>query len=128
MYELTQEFRFEATHQLPAQVGEASTPHCHAWRGWLILKGSILMRHGPEVGTLVSAGRMVQLLAPIIADLDHCHLNDIVPEPTREKVARYIFDRAYSVALGDPHLADLMAGLTLEVVPGSRCTYWRGPL
>jgi 6-pyruvoyl-tetrahydropterin synthase len=128
MYELTHEFRFEATHQLPAQEGESGHPHRHVWRGWLILKGSILMRHGPEVGMLVCPWRISQLLAPVISDLDHCHLNEFVPEPTREKVARYIFDRLYSVALGDPHLADLMAGLTVETTLGSRCTYWRGPL
>jgi len=128
MYELTKEFKFEASHVLPWTEGKCKQLHGHSWRGWLILKGSILKRHGPETGMLVDFGRAAALLAPVIADLDHHHLNDIMPEPTSENVARYIFDRIYSVALGDPHLADLLAGVTIEETRTSRCTYWRGPL
>jgi 6-pyruvoyltetrahydropterin/6-carboxytetrahydropterin synthase len=91
--ELVKEYRFEAAHRLPnvPPGHKCARLHGHSFKFELHLCGQIDERSG----WFVDYGDIDDLVAPILARLDHYYLNEIagLENPTSEVLARWIFDR-----------------------------------
>jgi 6-pyruvoyltetrahydropterin/6-carboxytetrahydropterin synthase len=115
VFRVSKEFRFEAAHHLPHHRGKCRRPHGHGYLVRVIFAGSATVETGPSTGMLIDYADVAALVEPVIAKLDHRDLNAILPGPTAEQLARYIFhavsdrlDRAFREAdrrRGSPYRA-----------------------
>ena len=98
-------FTFEAAHVLPFHPGKCSRVHGHSYRLVVGLEGP-LQPEGPAAGMIEDfdvVSRRVK--ETVIAELDHRSLNDVLDNPTAERIAVWIWRR----------LAPLLPGLA-EIV------------
>ena len=91
MYKLTVQFNFSAAHRLRDYPGKCSHLHGHNYCVEVMVAGAAL----DENGMLVDFGRLKEIGAEVIAELDHTLLNDHPffqqRNPTTENIARYIY-------------------------------------
>ncbi len=119
MFTLSKQFRFEASHQLPAHDGKCARLHGHSWVGWLYVKGEELQTTGPKAGMLMDFSDLKKILNPLVDEfLDHHHLNETtgLANPTSEEVARWIYNKL------KPQLP-ILAAIEIEETCTSRCRY-----
>jgi 6-pyruvoyltetrahydropterin/6-carboxytetrahydropterin synthase len=92
MYEITQEFGFDAAHHLNVGPEQNRRLHGHSFSAEVTLRGE------PDVaaGVVRDLGEVKAILMEIAASLDHQLLNEVegLGAPTLENLARYIFARA----------------------------------
>lgn len=89
MLSITKEFTFEASHVLPWHEGKCSRLHGHSYR----LEVSVV---GPlnENGVIMDFADLKKAVKElVIHHLDHRHLNDLIPNPTGENIAQWIWDQ-----------------------------------
>lgn len=78
---------FDAAHYLPGYEGKCAQMHGHHWVVELGVKGPI----NEETGIVVDFVHLSDFLKEYVVDkFDHTLLNDIIPNPTAENLARYI--------------------------------------
>ena len=84
---LCREFKFDAAHNLVNYHGKCERLHGHTYRLAVTLKGK------PDgegmIFDFVDLKRAVNEL--VLSKLDHSYINDILPQPTAEYIARWIF-------------------------------------
>ena len=90
---LEKEFRFEASHSLPNHAGKCRRLHGHSWRVTVRMTFGFLHETGSSRGMAMDYGELSALMKPLIEELDHRHLNDIMPYPTSEYVALWFLDK-----------------------------------
>lgn len=92
MIELTQEFTFDAAHQLGIGAAQNRRIHGHSFYVEVTLRGE----PNPATGVLRDLDEVKFALAAIGEILDHRLLNEIeeLGLPTLENLARFIFRRA----------------------------------
>jgi 6-pyruvoyltetrahydropterin/6-carboxytetrahydropterin synthase len=84
-------FRFEAAHVLPHHPGKCSRLHGHSYRLEVAVDGPLQVA-GPAQGMVVDFDELSAIVKPrIIERLDHSSLNDILPNPTAEHIALWIW-------------------------------------
>jgi 6-pyruvoyltetrahydropterin/6-carboxytetrahydropterin synthase len=108
--QIRKSFTFEAAHVLPNHPGKCSRLHGHSYRLDVALEGP-LHESGPAAGMVEDfevVSRIVE--AAVIAELDHQSLNDLMDNPTAERIAGWIWRRL------EPQLPAL-AELTLWETP-----------
>jgi 6-pyruvoyltetrahydropterin/6-carboxytetrahydropterin synthase len=90
--EITQQFTFDAAHQLGAGADENRRLHGHSFYAEVTLRGEA----NPATGFLRDFGEVDAVLKAIRETLDHRLLNEIeeLGIPTLENLARYIYVRA----------------------------------
>ncbi len=94
-------FRFEAAHVLPFHPGKCSRLHGHSYRLEVAVEGP-LHEAGPASGMVVDFDELARIVRREVIDkLDHASLNDLMPNPTAELIAQWIW------ATLEPHLAGL---------------------
>ncbi len=99
-------FRFEAAHVLPHHPGKCSRLHGHSYRFEVAVEGP-LQTTGPAQGMVVDFDDIAAVVRPhVVERLDHSSLNDVLPNPTAEHIALWIWDE----------LAPRLAGLSEIVV------------
>lgn len=119
MFTLSKQFRFEASHRLPAHDGKCARLHGHSWIGRVYVRGTELQADGPKAGMLIDFGELKRIVNPLVDDyLDHHHLNDTtgLENPTSEELARWIYDKL------KPELPEL-AAIEIEETCTSSCRY-----
>jgi len=85
-------FRFEAAHVLPHHPGKCSRLHGHSYRVEVAVRGPLAIS-GPSQGMVVDFDELSAIVKPrIIERLDHSSLNDVLPNPTAELIALWIWD------------------------------------
>jgi 6-pyruvoyltetrahydropterin/6-carboxytetrahydropterin synthase len=85
-------FRFEAAHVLPHHPGKCSRLHGHSYRLEVAVSGPLAVS-GPSQGMVVDFDELSAIVKPrIIERLDHSSLNDVLPNPTAEHIALWIWD------------------------------------
>ncbi len=79
--QIRKSFRFEAAHVLPHHPGKCARLHGHSYRFEVAVAGP-LQSSGPAQGMVVD----------FVDRLDHSSLNDLLPNPTAEHIALWIWD------------------------------------
>ncbi len=84
-------FRFEAAHVLPHHPGKCSRLHGHSYRLEVAVEGPLRV-DGPAQGMIVDFDDISAVVKPaVIERLDHHSLNDLMPNPTAEHIAIWIW-------------------------------------
>jgi 6-pyruvoyltetrahydropterin/6-carboxytetrahydropterin synthase len=91
-WRLTVDGAFSASHQLRCYDGKCERLHGHNFGVRAVVEGEKLS-HDTEI--LMDFKELKTLLKKVLADLDHCHLNEFEPflaaNPSSENIARYIY-------------------------------------
>jgi 6-pyruvoyltetrahydropterin/6-carboxytetrahydropterin synthase len=91
--QIRKSFTFEAAHVLPNHPGKCSRLHGHSYRLDVALEGP-LQETGPAAGMVEDFEVVSQIVeAAVIAELDHRSLNDLMDNPTAERIAGWIWRR-----------------------------------
>lgn len=96
MIRITKEFSFSASHLLPGLRADhpCSRLHGHNYRIEIELSATELT----ETGFVVDYRDLHEFQKMIDDEMDHRHLNDVVPfAPTAENLAIYLYRRAKSI-------------------------------
>lgn len=84
---LRKEFTFDAAHNLVEYHGKCEVLHGHTYRLAVVLEG----RPDAE-GMVVDFCEVSAIVRREVVDrLDHSYLNDIVPQPTAENIAMWVW-------------------------------------
>lgn len=75
-------FRFEASHILPRHPGKCKNLHGHSWVLRLGVSGHI----DPRTGFVLDYGELNQVMDPLVAVMDHNHLNFLFRYPSSEVI------------------------------------------
>jgi len=93
---LRREFTFDAAHRLTRYHGKCENLHGHTYRMAVDIRGC-----PDDEGMIIDFAKVKEIVgAEIISKLDHAYLNDLLPQPSAENIARYAFE----------HLAPLLKG------------------
>ena len=113
---LHHEFRFEASHRLTHLPADhpCHPLHGHGYRVIVEVTGEV----DADTGFLLDYADIERAVDPLIARLDHSHLNDIegLPLATTEHIARWLWERL------KPALPQLSA-VTIYETPVTGCRY-----
>lgn len=93
MYTISKRFTFSASHIIDGlpEGHQCSRLHGHNYVVEVVLAAEQL----DAVGFVVDYGELKPLKQIIDSELDHRHLNDVLPgATTAEAIARFLFDRA----------------------------------
>lgn len=83
-------FRFEASHVLPHHAGKCARLHGHSYRLDVTVRGE-LRDNGSDSGMVMDFAELEAIVTPEVIDrLDHRHLNDVVENPTCERILLWI--------------------------------------
>jgi 6-pyruvoyltetrahydropterin/6-carboxytetrahydropterin synthase len=86
---LRKEFSFDAAHNLVQYHGKCEKLHGHTYRMSVEISGS-----PDEEGIIADFVKLKETVeAEIISKFDHSYLNEIIPQPSAENIARYVFER-----------------------------------
>ena len=83
-YEICKEFTFDAAHSLPHHEGACKNLHGHTYKVAIHVRQDELQEAGPAQGMVCDFGTIKDAWKKIHADLDHSHLNKVLPNPTAE--------------------------------------------
>jgi 6-pyruvoyltetrahydropterin/6-carboxytetrahydropterin synthase len=99
------QFAFEAAHVLPYHAGKCSRMHGHSYRIDVAVDGP-LREDGPARGMVVDFDDIgAAVAAHVVAALDHTTLNDVIENPTAERIALWAWRR---LAPALPGLAEIV--------------------
>ena len=114
--ELSHKFSFDSAHSLPnvPEDHKCRRLHGHTVHVEVQVSGPV----GETSGWVMDYGQMKEVVRPVIAQLDHRHLNEIegLENPTSEHIAMWIWNR----------IADGLPGLTsvcIHETCNTGCTY-----
>jgi 6-pyruvoyltetrahydropterin/6-carboxytetrahydropterin synthase len=79
---------FDAAHLLPGYQGKCACLHGHTYQVEVVVEGE-----EREDGFVMDFYQLKRIIADALAVLDHSYLNDILPNPTAETIARWTADR-----------------------------------
>ena len=86
---LRREFTFDAAHNLVSYHGKCEKLHGHTYRMMVELSGA------PDSEGMIADFASVKEIVDgeVLSKFDHGYLNEIIPQPTAENIARYVFER-----------------------------------
>jgi len=113
---LAKDFEFEAAQSLPQfpEGHKCRKVHGHSFKITVAVRGPV----DEASGIFYDHAAISDAMKPIIAELDHSYLNDIVglENPTIELMARWFWEKL------EPQLTGLYE-ITLHETPRARCVY-----
>ena len=113
---LSHNFSFEASHRLDhLGPNHPCFPlHGHSYRVTIIVAGEV----DPVTGFLIDYAELRRLVQPVIAKLDHTHLNDVggLPLSTAEHISHWLWSRLKPTI---PTLEEIIVRET----PATGCSY-----
>lgn len=88
---ITKAYSFSASHMLPNHRGKCSNLHGHNYEVVIGVKSSELEVSGSSEGMVLDYFDLDEIVEPIIDQLDHHHLNDILHNvPTAENLVVWL--------------------------------------
>lgn len=115
-YELKQHFQIESARFLPHLPKDhpCSRLHGHSFKIVLRLVGDL----DPQIGWVMDYHAISQVMAPLLAQLDHRVLNEVqgLENPTSELLAKWIYDKASALI---PNLKSV----SIMETTSTECTY-----
>ena len=86
---LRKEFTFDAAHNLVQYHGKCEALHGHTYRLAVVLEGT------PDAeGMILDFCELSAAVRErVVSRLDHTYINDIIPQPTAENIAQWIWDQ-----------------------------------
>jgi 6-pyruvoyltetrahydropterin/6-carboxytetrahydropterin synthase len=91
--QIRKHFRFEAAHVLPYHPGKCARLHGHSYRLEVAIRGP-LQAQGPATGMIEDFDTVRAVVhREIVERLDHISLNDVMENPTCERIVTWIWDR-----------------------------------
>lgn len=91
MYEIMVTCHFDAAHFLPHYEGKCSKMHGHRWVVKVLIRNERLQQKGPHRGMVEDFSILKKGLANVLAELDHNVVNNVIPNPTAERIAWWIW-------------------------------------
>ncbi|MFV1959849.1 MAG: 6-carboxytetrahydropterin synthase QueD [Planctomycetota bacterium] len=89
-------FSFEAAHRLPDHPGPCRELHGHSYRLRVVCRAPV----DPRTGLAIDFGEIRDVVGAEVLDvLDHTLLNDVVPLPSAENLAIWIWERLQAAGL-----------------------------
>ncbi len=87
---LKRRFKFEAAHQLPEYKGKCQRFHGHSYR----LVVSLKLPVDPKSGLSMDFEEIQNIVEQeVISQVDHQNLNEVVDNPTSERIIQWIWDQ-----------------------------------
>ena len=103
--EIRKSFTFEAAHVLPHHPGKCARLHGHSYRLDVAVAGP-LQASGPATGMIEDFDVVARIVrAVVIGEVDHRSLNEVLENPTAERIVLWVWDR---LAPELPGLAELV--------------------
>ena len=94
---VSREFTFAGAHRLPGYQGKCERLHGHTWR----LRVTVSARVG-EDGLAFDFGELGRVVGErVLAVLDHSDLNSVMPRPSAERIAQWVWRRLDSLPLAE---------------------------
>ncbi|MEM0492927.1 MAG: 6-carboxytetrahydropterin synthase QueD [Candidatus Thermoplasmatota archaeon] len=85
---ICREFYFDASHYLPDYKGKCENLHGHTYKLEVVIEGEI-----KDDGLVMDFHRIKKIVeSEVIEKLDHKNLNDIIDNPTAERIVEWIYD------------------------------------
>ena len=125
MYQARVEAEFSAAHFLSHYHGKCEKLHGHNYRVRLWVRGAEL----DAGGMLADFSLLKKALNEVIAVLDHSNLNDLEVfqnDPSAERIAKFIFDRAKETLAGMGVDVSLLRAIDVFENPRSMARYEAG--
>jgi 6-pyruvoyltetrahydropterin/6-carboxytetrahydropterin synthase len=89
--QIRKSFTFEAAHMLPHHPGKCARLHGHSYRLDVACEGA-LHETGPAAGMIEDFDAISQVVrAAVIGPLDHRSLNELLENPTAERIVIWIW-------------------------------------
>ena len=92
MYQVKILTHFAAAHGLRNFQGKCEALHGHNWKVEVTVSGTEL----DKAGMLIDFAALKKYTGQVMEELDHTHLNELVPfaeiSPSSENIARFIYD------------------------------------
>ncbi|MBT9170267.1 MAG: 6-carboxy-5,6,7,8-tetrahydropterin synthase [Actinobacteria bacterium] len=85
-------FHFDAAHSLPWHKGACSNLHGHTWKVTVEVTGEVSSANG----IVMDYSDLKSLVEPLLAQLDHSNLNELMPNPTCENLTSCLIRRLWS--------------------------------
>ena len=101
--EVVKRFSFDAAHFLPGYEGKCVNMHGHHWVVDIGVRGPV----DKDSGMILDFTLLKKLADPVIDEMDHSIVNNIIKNPTAENICIYILDRLierianHDVSMGD---------------------------
>lgn len=89
MYELTVQSLFDAAHFLPGYEGDCNNMHGHTWN--IEATYRVPNTQQDDTGIAIDFKVLKGALNQILAQFDHRIINQVIPIPTAENIAAYIY-------------------------------------
>lgn len=95
---ITKRFTFEAHHKLPWHDGKCARDHGHSYVMELSMTAPVTPDDGaPNSGMVMDFSELSAELKPVIDRyLDHHSINDILPNPTAERLVQWLVEHLSS--------------------------------
>jgi 6-pyruvoyltetrahydropterin/6-carboxytetrahydropterin synthase len=79
---------FDAAHSLPGYQGKCANIHGHTYKVEVVIEGPV-----GENGFVMDFFQLKKILGSALGDFDHRNLNDILKNPTAERIAEMACQR-----------------------------------
>ena len=84
---ISKDFKFDAAHNLVHYHGKCEKLHGHTYRLRVVLEGT-----PDSEGMIIDFIELKQIVKDkVISRLDHAYINDIIPQPSAENIAVWIW-------------------------------------
>ena len=84
---VSRSIEIDAAHYLPGYKGKCANLHGHRWKIEVAVRGGYM-----HPGMVVDFNDLKVPLDSIKESLDHKCINDVIPNPTAEKIVEYVAD------------------------------------
>lgn len=86
------QFDFEAAHRLPNHPGKCRELHGHSFRLGVTVEGPV----DAGSGMVIDFAEVKRLVRGLVVDrLDHAYANDIIDNPTAERIAQWSWEQLH---------------------------------